>query len=532
MRTTTLFTCLLAAGILISVPVQADSGVKASSVAAMPHPEGDARPVPFGPRVEVVWDRSGDRAAECENIGDFGDAYESPNRYRGDAFLMTEDRELVEFKIELEFAGVRELYFSIHRANAGSNVFARLEGWTDIVVEYTGVGRTYYTSGVLDPPVMLEAGYRYALGVSWAQPATKYGIDDEHYPQDFEGGEVLGGVALTLGSPPPIPTTVSLPPYNDGAYSLQICFNPRPGACCIDDNGYNYCSFETEFDCLDMSDPEHGVSVEFTAPGIECESGMCPLEDGACCVVAGSEVECLGFHNEYSCDDAGGIWHGGESCPDACTPTGACCVGAQCFNDRTETECEDLNGVYQGDATTCSTLDLPCRAGACCDGLSCEERTPENCQPPLLFAGPGTRCDQDPCEPRGACCIAVGVCEDQYTAAECAAAGGYFRGSGSACDSLEVPCLLGACCTVASGCRENPMPQSVCQGIGGTWRGEGTSCATLDPHCPGLCCDDEGCHGAQTPDACEFLEGIFIGYGSCELDTCDSFALYARLLSS
>lgn len=513
MRITIMFSCLLAVGMLVSVPVQAEGQVQAGATAATPHPEGGARPVPFGPRVEVLWERDGDRASECEAIGGFGSGYEFPNRFRGNALAMTEDRELTEFKLELEFSGERDLYFSIHRADPGSNLYTRLEGWTDILVTETGVGRTYYESGELVPPVTLESGYRYALGVAWWQPATKYGLDSESYPQDFEGGEVLGGVALTLGDAPPIPATVSLPPYSGGAYSMMICFEERPGACCINDNGQYRCDDTlTEHECDELAGT--GVSVEFTAPGILCETGMCPLADGACCV--SDPDACYTSLNEYSCQAYPGVWHEGESCPDACLPTGACCVGEQCFDDQIETDCGDLGGVYHGDNSTCS--EVSCYKGACCDGLICSEVHPEQCVAPALFAGPGTRCDQDPCTPRGACCLDVEVCGDQYTAAECAAAGGYYRGDATSCDTLEVGCLLGACCTVTSGCRPNPLPQSVCQNIGGTWRGEGSSCATIDPQCSGLCCEGEVCYDGQTPDDCDFLSGDFIGYGTCPED--------------
>ncbi|MCK4660216.1 MAG: proprotein convertase P-domain-containing protein [Phycisphaerae bacterium] len=43
-----------------------------------------------------------------------------------------------------------------------------------------------------------------------------------------------------------------------------------------------------------------------------------------------------------------------------CLPTGACCVGAECVEDMTETECTGLGGYYGGDGSECLPL------GACC----------------------------------------------------------------------------------------------------------------------------------------------------------------------
>jgi hypothetical protein len=70
----------------------------------------------------------------------------------------------------------------------------------------------------------------------------------------------------------------------------------------------------------------------------------------------------------------------------------------------------------------------------------------------------------------GACCLPTGTCEVK-TFADCTAAGGTFRGSGTVCDSQV---CLGACCQGHGVCT-----QTLVTGCVGNYRGAGTSCNTL-----------------------------------------------------
>ena len=86
-------------------------------------------------------------------------------------------------------------------------------------------------------------------------------------------------------------------------------------------------------------------------------------------------------------------------------PTGACCLADRMCADLPESECVTVGGIYQGDGTTCASIECP-GTGACCfeDG-SCAFVIAEDC---VEFGGEpqgeGTDCDPNPCPAPGACC--------------------------------------------------------------------------------------------------------------------------------
>ncbi|MCH7701316.1 MAG: hypothetical protein IID37_06480, partial [Planctomycetes bacterium] len=94
---------------------------------------------------------------------------------------------------------------------------------------------------------------------------------------------------------------------------------------------------------------------------------------------------------------------------------GACCIddpdlGPICI-ELTPQECEDKNGIYQGDGVTCAEISCD-PTGACCteDDFGnplCFETTEDDCDDQGgLYLGDGTDCDVDPppCPLVGACC--------------------------------------------------------------------------------------------------------------------------------
>lgn len=73
---------------------------------------------------------------------------------------------------------------------------------------------------------------------------------------------------------------------------------------------------------------------------------------GACCL---SDHSCV-MLDRATCDSYGGVYQGdGTDCdPNPClpTPTGACCVGADC-SIQTADACQGMGGTYMGDGSTC-----------------------------------------------------------------------------------------------------------------------------------------------------------------------------------
>ncbi|MCH2137686.1 MAG: dockerin type I domain-containing protein [Phycisphaerales bacterium] len=177
-----------------------------------------------------------------------------------------------------------------------------------------------------------------------------------------------------------------------------------PGACCDDDG---LCSQGTLADCLDSG----GI---FAGADTICADVDCMQYTGACCIgstchqiseqactnqaglYAGdgslcSDFDCSDFlgaccvfedcfvGSEADCDALGGFFYGyGVQCddPDAedCGPDyGACCVDDECLEDRTETQCAQDDGDWQGADSTCADVDCDDGGGGSDDpGDTCE----------------------------------------------------------------------------------------------------------------------------------------------------------------
>ena len=81
--------------------------------------------------------------------------------------------------------------------------------------------------------------------------------------------------------------------------------------------------------------------------------------------------------------------------------TGACCANGGCVPDVTQETCEGGGGIYQGDGTSC-------------DSINCE----------LLV---------------GACCGSEGGCVPDVSQETCEGGGGTYQGDGSTCETVKCP---------------------------------------------------------------------------------------------
>jgi hypothetical protein len=91
---------------------------------------------------------------------------------------------------------------------------------------------------------------------------------------------------------------------------------------------------------------------------------------------------------------------------------------------------------------------------------------------------PGTTCDPDPC--KRACCFPDGHCV-LLEPGPCVADGGTPWESGSVCDPNPCPTPpVGACC-IGHACQCVQMTQADCAAAGGRFKGVGTPCVTSDP---------------------------------------------------
>jgi hypothetical protein len=241
--------------------------------------------------------------------------------------------------------------------------------------------------------------------------------------------------------------------------------------------------------------------------------------------------ECLPSNPPPSLGLAFVITNGG-----ATTPTGACCYpntfGSFDCTVTTQTNCvNNLNGIYQGDNTTCLGVQACCLPSGNCvmvDVLCCQAMGGQP-QPA------GTSCTQPQacCLPSGQCAILDPVC--------CIAAGGQPQPVGTTCTQPQACCLPSGqcvmldpvCCTQQGG---QPMPGVICQAneacclpsggcidvdptccraMGGVPQGPGTNCATVS--CggqPEACCLQNGACVMMTPTSCQAAGGTPQGAGT------------------
>jgi hypothetical protein len=105
----------------------------------------------------------------------------------------------------------------------------------------------------------------------------------------------------------------------------------------------------------------------------------------------------------------------------------------------------------------------------------------------------------------GACCLTDGTCSIM-SPADCAAAQGVFRGSGTTCNGSV---CLGACCQPRAACS-----QTLVTDCSGRFRGIGTDCNT--PCCPSPFADWDGDRDVDMDDFAVLQKCLTIGGGTVQ----------------
>lgn len=186
--------------------------------------------------------------------------------------------------------------------------------------------------------------------------------------------------------------------------------------------------------------------------GTTCSIGDCVV--GACCNLAGV---CIDGVPISACDDPGDF-RINESCGDSvCEVRGACCHAGGC-DEVSSSDCiMILNGIYEGDASTCDPADL-CSVGACCmfDG-SCAQSTRQSCEDGGgIYAGSSLLCDGSVDCNVGSCCLTDGSCMADTVVSLCDAMNGTFTLGGD-CTNVTV-CLQIDSSDPASGVSDARIP--------------------------------------------------------------------------
>ncbi len=161
-----------------------------------------------------------------------------------------------------------------------------------------------------------------------------------------------------------------------------------------------------------------------------------------------------------------------------------------------------------------------CGALGCGVGWKTFAQLPTACRPSGDWVIRATYTPVNCAAQQGACCIGTGCAI--ATAADCASAGGAYRGDGSICNSsICFPQGNNACCfSTTGGCIS--LSYQNCLAAGGAPGPEGSLCATYVCFPTGACCKPDGtCGGSMSPTACAAQGGTYQGNGStCTTATC------------
>ncbi len=214
--------------------------------------------------------------------------------------------------------------------------------------------------------------------------------------------------------------------------------------------------------------------------------------------------------------------------------SGACCLPDGSCAAKTQSQCTAAGGTFQGNGTTCGTVQCPQPTGACCIDQThgCLNLTQADCTTVGgRWGGAGTSCTSYVCFPSGACCKPDGSCVDNLSPTQCSAIGGTFQGNGTQCSSVNCPPPAGACCISNGGCLI--LSQANCTIVAGTWAGPGTDCADHNNNgradaCENLRLGDMNCDGfVNFGDINPFVQaisdpgGFIAGHPDCPIMNAD-----------
>ena len=173
----------------------------------------------------------------------------------------------------------------------------------------------------------------------------------------------------------------------------------QQGACCINSN----CTVAEQAAC-------EAVGGLYRGDGTTCNASSClPQGNVACCFQSTGGCVNMGYSN---CLGSGGVpgLEGSACATTVCFPIGACCLpSGQCVSGISPSACAAQGGNFQGNGTTCASVNCPFPQGASCfsNGF-CLILTQADAQAAgAVWRGAGTTCADgngngmaDQCEPQ------------------------------------------------------------------------------------------------------------------------------------
>ena len=202
-------------------------------------------------------------------------------------------------------------------------------------------------------------------------------------------------------------------------------------------------------------------------------------QPGACCLLPGV---CIDSQTESECDEIDGIWQGPLSgCGNNNCLPGACCFENRLCKQLTAGECGIDGGAFQGSSTDCEACIEP-EVACCFPNGGCLNLIADDCANAGGSAlSEGSVCGVDECDQVGACCRPDGSCEEDVSPEMCEQLQGVYQGGGSLCAEVKCEVIVSACCFATEFCLL--LSQMECVKVNATWLGPGVMCGDAENPC-------------------------------------------------
>jgi len=148
------------------------------------------------------------------NFGGTSQSFSGSNRGRGNTFTFTENEQLIEFTVWLDFTGDATIYFYVLESPTLDGTYTPIyEG----IEPTSSVGPGYYSSGTI--AVDLQAGMYYGIGVAWGPETIFYFRDAAALPRTWDLGTVED--SMQISAPPPY-TEITYNHFTGSEYCMQL----------------------------------------------------------------------------------------------------------------------------------------------------------------------------------------------------------------------------------------------------------------------------------------------------------------------
>ncbi|MCH7792152.1 MAG: hypothetical protein IID31_07730 [Planctomycetes bacterium] len=168
-------------------------------------------------------------ATGCFDFGGSLFTHTGSQKFRGHAFTFPFDEHLSEIRADLSFVGTTSLHWSVLESQTREGDYTPV--FTSVTTP-TGSGRSFYSSGSIDVPLLKDRFY--LVGLAWGAESVTYYTDRATIPRSWELGRMEFAFGINDFQPPlidPIPfSSLILSP--NAEYAISMCFGGQSLCVC------------------------------------------------------------------------------------------------------------------------------------------------------------------------------------------------------------------------------------------------------------------------------------------------------------